>query len=122
MNHELQSTAHEPNPEIIAAEKEIARLEPAVDILESTDEYLVVADMPGLKPDAIVVKLERELLTVEGKSEVEGLIPLLFRRDFRVVSGLDPDHIRAEYKQGVLAVHLPKPPTSKPRRISVSAG
>jgi len=122
MNTQLQNANREVSPEVVNPDKDLAVFEPPVDILESADEYLVLADMPGLKTDAIVVKLERELLSVEGKSEIDGLQPILYRRDFRVVNGLDPAAIRAEYKQGTLEVHLPKPATLKPRRITVSAG
>jgi len=110
------------SPEVVGSEKDLLKIEPLVDILENNEEYLVVADMPGLKPEAIVVKLERDSLSVEGRSEIEGLQPVLFRRDFRVLNGLDPALVRAEYKKGVLEVHLPKPPTLKPRRISVTTG
>ncbi|MDX9719523.1 MAG: Hsp20/alpha crystallin family protein [Myxococcota bacterium] len=121
MNNAVEKAEVEHNPEVMT-EKRAITIEPAVDIFESADEYLLQADMPGLHAADIQVKLERETLSIEAKSEVEGLQPFLFRREFRVMNGLDPASVKAEYRGGVLDVHLPKPPTMKPRRISVVSG
>ena len=78
--------------------------------------------MPGLQSSAIDVSLDKEQLFVEGISEVEDLQSVRFSRSFRVMPSLNPDEVRAEYKQGVLTVHLPKPAELTPRKIQVTAG
>jgi len=94
---------------------------PPVDIFESPDEYLLVADMPGVDPSKITVRLDQDTLVVEGDSAVAGFDPLRYRRAFRVMRGLEPEAVKADYKLGVLTVHLPKPASHKPRRITVTA-
>lgn len=96
--------------------------QPAVDVLESDQEYLVVADMPGLDPNGIGIELDRDMLVIEGTTVADGLDEILYRRSFRVMKGLESDKVRAEYRQGVLRVHLPKPTAQQPRRIQVTTG
>ena len=101
---------------------QIATFRPPVDIFENADAYVVEADMPGILPDDVVVNLERDTLLIEGKSQTEGLEPLLYQRTFRVMRGLDPTAVTAGYQNGVLTVRLPKPESHKPRSITVTAG
>ncbi len=90
---------------------------PPVDVYENADEYLVVADLAGVSADDLVVELERGELKVEGTRGERG-----FRRRFRVPDGIGGDTVRAELHEGVLSVHLPKPPEARPRRIAVNVG
>ena len=99
----------------------ILRTQPAADICETSDNFIIKMDMPGLNPDAISVKLDKEILTIEAKSEIEGLPPLEFHRQFRVMRGLDASACDADYKQGVLALTLPKPSTAKPQQIRIQS-
>lgn len=96
--------------------------QPAADIFEGSDTFLLVADMPGMDPTGIDVRLEREILHVEGVSATEGLDPIVYKRAFRVIRGLDPANITASYTQGVLTVRVPKPDSMRPRKINVVAG
>lgn len=121
MNTQLEKKLEE-NGEVSTTETEARTWLPPVDILESDEDYRVVADMPGLDVSNISIRLDQEMLVIEGKSNVEGLEPIVYRRVFRVVRGLDPDGVKADYKQGVLSVSLAKPQSHKPRRITVTAG
>ena len=105
---------------------------PNVDIVELPDELLLMADMPGARPDDIDVHFERGTLTVQ--SRITGRQPretryLLreygvgdFGRRFEIGDGIDPTGIRAELNNGVLTLHLPKTAAIKPRRIAVKGG
>lgn len=105
---------------------------PNVDILENADELLVYADMPGVKSDAIDIHFEDGELKIHGRVEPRfGERPnfLLseygvgdFYRTFRVSEQVDATGIRAEYRDGVLTLHLPKVAAAKPRKIKVQAG
>lgn len=95
-------------------------IQPDVDIEEAKDDYIVTVDMPGLDPSTIDVKLDKEILTVEAKSEIEGLAPRHYYRQFRVMRGLDAAQCRADYKHGVLTLKLAKPLTEKPQQIKIS--
>lgn len=122
MSNELEKKNEESSELSEQEHREQVTYQPPVDILESADDYVVVADMPGIDPTNIGIRLDQEMLVIEGASTIEGLEPMLFRRMFRVVRGLDPDGVKADYKQGVLTVTLPKPASHKPRRITVTAG
>lgn len=104
------------------AEPEPVTVLPEVDIFESDAAFVLVADMPGLEPDAVEVQLDGERLTLGGVARIEGLEPRRYERTFRVMRGLEPDTISALYKDGVLTVTLARPAAPQPRRISVSAG
>ena len=103
------------------AQIKIQNVQPAADIIETANDYNIRLDMPGLNPDDISVKLDKEILTVEAKSEVEGLAPRMFYRQFRVMRGLDAAKCRADYKQGVLALTLAKPSTAQPQQIKITS-
>lgn len=101
---------------------------PRVDILETDQEILLLADLPGVKPADVDVRFENGELTIHGRRtpshagkrralwEYE---PTHYHRTFRVSEDVNSDRIEAELKNGVLTVHLPKAEAAKPRRITV---
>ena len=103
---------------------------PRVDIVETEDELLLLADMPGVNPDDVNVHFENGELAVHGKCEPRqhGVDYLSgeygvgdFYRAFTLNEAIDADKITAELKHGVLTVHLPKSEAVKPRKIAVKA-
>ena len=105
--------------------------QPVVDIFETPAELVVLADMPGVIPEGLDVRLEGDVLTIDGRpksDDYEGLKPLHveynvggFHRRFTLGEAVDRDAIRAELKNGVLALRLPKAERAKARRINVAA-
>jgi HSP20 family molecular chaperone IbpA len=105
---------------------------PHVDIVERDDELTLLADMPGAKSEAIDIRFEDGLLTVQGAVEPrygENWSFLLseygvgdFYRTFRLSEQIDSDGITAEYADGVLTLHLPKAKAAKPHKIEVHSG
>jgi HSP20 family protein len=102
----------------------------ALDVLEHQNEYLVRASLPGVKSEDLEVTYEKGMLTVRGEikdeSETEQGQYHLRERRFgsfvRTISMPDTikaEDIRADYKDGVLTLHLPKAEEVKPRRIAV---
>jgi HSP20 family protein len=103
-------------------------LTPRVDVLETDDEILVYADMPGVAAEDVDVRFENGELAVHGRRaashpdkprtarefEVTG-----YFRSFRVTEQIAADRIEAALKNGVLTLHLPKVEAVKPRRIAV---
>lgn len=102
---------------------------PAVDVYENKDEVLLVADMPGVRPDDIVIRFERGELTLSGRraKQPEGNVLAAehrftdFQRTFTVPQSIQSDAINAEIAHGVLKIHLPKVSAQKPRQIAVKA-
>lgn len=102
---------------------------PAVDVYENKEEVLLVADMPGVRPDDIVIRFERGELTLSGRRAKmpEGSVLAAehrftdFQRTFTVPQSIQSDAINAEISHGVLKIHLPKIAAQKPRQISVKA-
>jgi len=103
---------------------------PAVDIIERPSELLLLADVPGVKPDAVNINYERGLLSVHGKVEPRQDAAATnyvlqeygvgdFYRRFEIGEGVDASRIEAELHNGVLTVHLPKAEDIMPRKIAV---
>jgi HSP20 family molecular chaperone IbpA len=100
---------------------------PAVDIFETENALLVVADLPGVGKEQLQLGIERTLLTIEGNPSV-GAEPNLYRefgtagyyRRFHLPDNLDLNQTTAELKDGVLTLTLPKAAAAKPRRIEVT--
>lgn len=105
---------------------------PAADIIENSEELLLVADVPGANADGIDIDFERGRLTIEARIEPrqpENRTPYLlheygvgdFCRSFEVGEGIDAEKIHAEVTDGVLTLHLPKAQALRPRKIKVKS-
>lgn len=106
---------------------------PAVDISETPEEYLVKAELPEVKKEDVKVKVEHGLLRIEGERKIEKeekgkklhrveRAYGSFVRTFALPDDVDEANVRAEVKDGVLAVHLMKSAKAKPRSIDVKVG
>ncbi|MBX7103510.1 MAG: Hsp20/alpha crystallin family protein [Gemmataceae bacterium] len=116
--------------ELTAAEADRGFIQtPRVDIIETEQELMVFADLPGVKQDAVDIRFERGELTLHARRTVEtpsgGFAHSEFSggdyfRSFRVSDRIDASKITAELKHGVLALKLPKVEAAKPQRIAVT--
>lgn len=103
-----------------------------LDVSERNDEFLITAEMPGVKKDDISVTLENGVLTISGEmrseqteKEGERIVRQERRygkyvRSLRLGTQVDERAIKANYKDGVLQLTLPKAEEVKPKKISVS--
>ncbi len=108
-----------------------AYFNPPVDIYETPEELVLVADMPGVPRDAVEVNLDGDNLTIEGRvpfEVYEGLKPLHveygvggFYRRFTLGEKIDRAAIQAQMRNGVLTLRLPKAEHARSRRIEVRA-
>ena len=101
---------------------------PRCDILETDDEMLLYADLPGVRSEDVDVRMENEQLeiyaTCTGHQDREDYLAFEYGvgnyyRTFTINESIDAKKIVAELKQGVLTVHLPKNERAKPKRIAV---
>ena len=103
---------------------------PVTDIFETDQSLTVILEMPGVDKDSVDVKVENDVLRIEGWidfSRYEGLQPVYteynignYSRSFQLSSKIDQDRISAELRDGVMTLVLPKSEKAKARKISVS--
>jgi len=104
---------------------------PRADVVETAEGVIVTLEMPGVRAEDLDIHFDRGELTVQGKcspaNPVKGnwLVREYevgdFYRAFQVSQDIDGSAIRAELKNGLLTLHLPKSEGAKPRRISVQS-
>lgn len=106
---------------------------PAVDILETENELIVKMDIPEVDLNDVDIRLENHTLTVKGERKFEKREDSkayhriersygTFARTFTLPDTVDTEHVRADYKVGVLSIVLPKKEMAKPRSIKVEIG
>jgi HSP20 family protein len=94
---------------------------PRVDVLETENEFLVLADVPGVKPEDVDIRFERGELAVHGRRAAgRNSEPTAYHRTFAVAETVAADKITADLKAGVLTIRLPKVEAVKPKRIAVT--
>lgn len=108
----------------------VAEWAPLVDILEDDKEYLIKVELPEIPREAVKVSVENGTLTISGERRTEkeekgrkyhrversyGR----FERSFSIPDDAEADNVKAEFKDGVLRVHLSKSEKARPRQIEV---
>jgi len=106
------------------------RLAPLSDVVENKDDYMVSVELPGMKKEDVKISLRNNSLTVSGekKKEFESKDETYhrverafgaFNRTFVIPSEVDSSKIKAEFKDGILTVQLPKVEAAKPKEIPI---
>lgn len=114
-------------PSVENVGKGVSYFRPDVDVIERGDAFVVIADLPGAKPDSISIEFEKGTLTLTATVPARpGTRPLVqeyaigdFHRVFRIADSVDADAIDADYNHGVLTITLPKAAEAKARKIEV---
>jgi HSP20 family protein len=104
---------------------------PRTDIFETDDGLVILADMPGVSADGVDITLERNVLTIRGRTEddpPQGFSPVYleyqpgdYERVFTVSEDIEAERIEAGVKDGVLRLFLPKAGPAQTKRIQVRA-
>jgi len=103
---------------------------PTADISETEKEYLIKAELPEVKREDVKVTLENGVITISGerkqekeeKSQHEIRVESMygsFSRSFSLPENIDPAGVRAEAKDGVLRIRIPKTEAAKPKTIAI---
>ncbi|MGO9884780.1 MAG: Hsp20/alpha crystallin family protein [Solirubrobacteraceae bacterium] len=106
---------------------------PAMDLVETGDQYVLRADLPGLSDGDVNVELQDNMLTISGErkpeheSQQEGYYRLerafgAFSRSLTLPDGVDPGAVQAHFDRGVLEIRIPKPEQKKPRHVQIKLG
>ena len=112
-------------------ESSITTWAPAVDIFETEHELVVKADLPDIKPEELDIRVENNILTIRGERKFEKQVNEnnylrveraygSFSRSFSLANTVNSDAIKAEYKDGVLTLTIPKREEAKPKQIKVN--
>lgn len=111
-----------------ASREETRFVAPPVDIYETEDGVMVLADLPGIDIDDVDIRVENDRLTIRGRTSYAPVNAsclhsefrlINFHRQFNLGSEVDQEKISAGVKDGVLTISLPKAERVKLRRIEV---
>ncbi|HEY6129220.1 MAG TPA: Hsp20/alpha crystallin family protein [Candidatus Acidoferrum sp.] len=117
----------------VSQEQNLTTWAPAVDIYEGEHELVVKADLPDVKSEDLDVRVENNILTIRGERKFEKKVDEKnylrveraygsFARSFSLASTVNTDAIKADYKDGVLTLNIPKREEAKPKQIKVNVG
>ena len=112
-------------------ESSITTWAPAVDIYETEHGLVVKADLPDVKPEDLDIRVENNILTIRGERKFEKKVNETnylrveraygsFSRSFSLANTVNSEAIKAEYKNGVLTLTIPKREEAKPKQIKVN--
>ena len=103
---------------------------PSVDVYETRDAVVLLADMPGVDDKSVDITLEKDILTIKGSVATSGFKDHSvysaeygvgdYARSFLISDDVDHDHIAARVKNGLLNVTLPKIEKAKVKKIAIS--
>ncbi len=110
---------------------EVATWAPSVDIYETENELVVKADLPDMDEKDIDVRVANNTLTIRGERKFEKNVNEdnclrieraygSFSRSFSLPNTVTSENIRADYRNGVLTLHMAKREESKPKQIKIS--
>lgn len=112
-----------------AAARRAGAFQPNVDIFETSEEWVIAADVPGATREQLDLSFEEGVLSVKADvqprrdAQAEFLLreyPIgNFERSFRLGHGVDPSRITAALDAGVLTIRMPKSESSKARKIEI---
>ena len=106
---------------------------PAVDIFEHEGSIVLKAELPGVDPKDVDIRVENNVLSLRGERKFDSEVKRedfhrveraygSFSRSFTLPNVVDTEKIKADYKDGVLQVTLPQKEEAKPKQISISVG
>jgi HSP20 family protein len=112
---------------------QVRRWIPAMDLVQSGDDYVLRADLPGVNGGDVNIELDGNVLTISGERKVaheerkEGYYRVerafgRFSRSLTLPKGVDPEGVQAHFEDGVLEVRVPRPEQHKPRKVAINVG
>jgi len=106
---------------------------PSFEVLDTDDSYIFRADLPGVSQSDLEISVTGNRLTLAGKRDQEHedknaryyhreRVYGMFTRSFTLPQGADLEHIKADLRDGVLNIIIPKKPDVAPRKVAVNSG
>lgn len=118
-------------PALVAdTELAVRNWNPTADVYEEDTQYVIKAELPGIDKKDIHIDFENNTLILKGERTEDKEVKEenyyrkemaygKFQRSFALPEGVEADNIKADYKDGVLKITIPKPETKKPKTITV---
>jgi len=114
----------------MADDSDLGMWNPAVDLYEKDDHFMIKAELPGVNKDDIKIDLKDRLLTLSGERTHDNEVKEenyyrrersygKFQRAFTLPADVDSDKIKAEFKDGVLQIEVPKPEEKKAKQVTI---
>ena len=107
-------------------------LTPPADIVQQDSSYYIIMDMPGVNKDDLNISIDKQVLTVEAETELSisqgekflenEFSEAVYSRKFTLSDAVDKNNIKANLKNGLLKLHLPKAEEEQPKKIEIQAG
>jgi HSP20 family molecular chaperone IbpA len=104
--------------------------DPLTDIYEVNDAFHIVAEMPGVDDKTLDVTIDDNVLTIAGTQKIadfegyqcqhQGYHQGVFRRDFKLMTEINHDQIKAQIANGILRIELPKAEKVQPKKIEIN--
>lgn len=131
LRDELDRLFETPFAEFTRGSQLLSVWNPAVDLFEDKDNLIVTAELPGMKKEEIDVSLHDGSLSISGERKREEKFAEAesyreerfvgrFHRTLALPSAVDSTKVKAQYKDGILTITLPKAEDAKPKQIEVS--
>ena len=109
----------------------LAEWAPLADVIEDDKEYLIKAELPEVKKEDVKVTVENGVLTLSGERKFEKEEKNKkyhrmeraygsFMRSFTLPDDADPEKVKAEFKDGILTVHLAKSEKAKRKQLDIA--
>ena len=103
---------------------------PPINIFKKDDDFVAVVELPGIDKNDLEIEAKENTIRIRGKKTVaygeqasvhrRERVAGVFDRTLSVPIRIEPDRIRAEYRDGILALFIPRAEADKPRAIKVS--
>jgi HSP20 family protein len=131
LRDELDRLFESPWTELARTSQLLSGWSPALDVHEDKDNFVVQAELPGMKREDIDVSLQDGALSISGERKVEKKYEEAeiyrterffgkFQRTVTLPTPVAADKVKAQYKDGVLTITLPKTEAAKPKQIDVN--
>ncbi len=103
---------------------------PDVDIYDTDNALIVKAELAGVPKENVTVDVKDNILTIKGERSVDKEVKEenyyrrersfgSFQRSFTLPAAINPDNIKATYKDGILEIEIPKPEEKKPKQVTI---
>ncbi|MCF6238866.1 MAG: Hsp20/alpha crystallin family protein [Candidatus Marinimicrobia bacterium] len=120
MSDKQMTTSKNESIDHVEKVQSMLKLTPAVDIYETPEELVLLADLPGIGESSLKIEVSRGVLTLEGEiQDTDTETQRSYYRQFTLSERIDADSGKATMKDGVLTLRLPKNEEAKPKKIAV---